>query len=253
MKAMRVIFLCFLAVSPIAGSAQPVNIISQGYAATNSWSGAYYDTADTQKQNPLFSDSGSNGGASVDGTPCNLSHVSASPPGLPSSEVQSLDMNIGAFAFHYDGHAPANGVLFDSPDQNGMYYAYSGAIFSTASANWVFQPTTDNLQISLVINQLIPAPGELDQTLSVTLTDASDSNTLLAFSSNMNSDAEMFSLNAGDMYQLSISDSLHVADRDNPTQDITAIIAPAPEPGTSILFLSGTAIVWCFRRCLHFS
>jgi hypothetical protein len=251
---MRIIFLCFLAASPIIGSAQPVNIISQGYTATNSWSGAYYDPSDfPPRQNPQFSDSGSNGGASVDGTPYNFSHVSTSPPGLPSSEIQSFDMSIGAFAFHYNGHAPANGGLLNHPDQNGIYYAYSGAIFSTASANWVFQPTSDNLQISLVINQHIPTPGYTDQTLSVTLTDVSGSNTLLAFSSMMNSDAEVFSLNAGDIYQLSISDSLEVVDKDNPTQDITATIVPVPEPGTSILFLSGTAIVWCFRRRPHFS
>jgi hypothetical protein len=160
-------------------------------------------------------------------------------------------MSIGAFAFHYDGHAPPSGGLFD---QNGMYYYYSGNIFSTASANWVFQPTSDNLQITLNINQIIGGPGLADQTLSVTLTDVSDSNnTLLAFSSHMNSEADVFPLSAGDIYQLSISDSLRVADKDTPVQDVTAIIAPAPEPGTSILFLSGTAIVWCLRKCLHFS
>jgi hypothetical protein len=254
MKAMRVILLCFLAVSPIIGSAQPVNIISQGYTATNSWFGAYYYTSDfPQKQNPLFSDSGSNGGVSVDGTPYNFSHVSASPPGLPSINVQSFDMSIGALAFHYNGHAPQNGTPYNYPDQNGIYYGYSGSISSTASANWVFQPTSDNLQISLAIHQRILAPGELDQTLSVTLTDVSGSNTLLAFSSKQNSETDVFSLNAGDIYQLSISDSLRVFDKDTPIQDVTATIVPVPEPGTSILFLSGTAIVWCFRRRPHFS
>jgi hypothetical protein len=162
-------------------------------------------------------------------------------------------MSIGAFAFHYNGHSPPNGGLLMQPDQNGMYYVYSGGIFSTASANWVFQPTIDNLQINLIINQEIGPPGEMDQTLSVTLTDVSDSNTLLAFSSNIHSDAEVFSLNAGDIYQLSITDSLKVFDKDTPIQDVTATIVPVPEPGTSILFLSGTAIVWCFRKCPHFS
>jgi hypothetical protein len=232
-----------------ADQADGVNILSQSYSISVSWQYQWYQELGAGPLTVYSSDNGTNSASANDGTPGNVGFVTPSPPGLgtpnflgqPLASGLYASSGISTFTFQSTGYALPG--FWSMTGSDGYDYYLSGHVDLSAQANWLFQPTSENQQITLNLSQ-----GDTyfsDQNLAVTLTDVTDLNTLLAYSygfgvqnGTVRSAAQtyVFSLNPGDQYQLSVSGQSDTSDTDILNQQFSASIEPAPEPSACCLF-----------------
>jgi hypothetical protein len=246
--------LCFLILSPITSSAQAVDgvdIISQNYSASVSWGYQWEVYTHSLSYEGSFGDSETNVATSNDGTPISVGFTTVSPPGI--GIPLNGGVSIAEFSFNTSAFAGNDTYGYGS---DGQYYESSGGDTQTSGqANWLFQPTDYNLQITL--NMTAGWWYSDGQHLSVTLSDVTSSTMLLNYSENGSPNeygtfqSDTFLLNPTDTYQLSISGNgeAHAGDLNN--QEVTASFAVVPEPATIYLFPLGIIIFITTRKCLQ--
>lgn len=264
MKYLAILVLSFLCLSKSLVLAQinGVDILSQSYSVSGDYSYAWNgDGIPLQGSGPF-------GGSSNDGTPLNVGYSVPAPAavlfpqnyfGTQIPSAHYVNYTIDTFAFQFSGFATGTGQALTSSDGN-VYSCSTDAAGNTSSAqaNWLFQPTSANEQITLNFGQ---SGGYItDQTLSVSLTDVTGNNILFNYSGDGEEYYTLspqkpplyFSLNSSDQYQLSVSSQSDIWDNDNLSQQFSASIEPkpAPEPSTFCLFPLAIAIFIASRK--HF-
>jgi hypothetical protein len=290
MKTAHQLFACFFCILPTIVSADTINganILSQSYSVSGSYQYSWYQ--DTEPMGPsLFGFSSSPnpsnlymtgsstfGGSSNDGTPLSVGVATPSPASIPPNSsgfstqngiYSSLWVNtsINTFNFQSTGYALQATGEYNILGADGLYYntGYGSGgngpiINNSAQASWLFQPTSDNLQILLNWSQNTGGYEAEDQQLSVTLTDVTDMNTLVDYNGtgelNGGSSNYAFSLNSDDQYQLSVTSTSSTFDSDQLEQDFSASIEPVPEPSVFLLFplavatFIGSRIFFCSK------
>jgi hypothetical protein len=260
-------FLWSLCLSASIVSADPVNgvnILSQSYSVSGSYAYAWYQsTSGTGQQGggALYSEgTGTFGASSSDGSLLQAGYLTPTPPiALSITSGLYVNYSINTFSFQFNGFALPGEHPFVSSDGSTAYWMTlppQTVITSSAQADWLFQPTADNQQITL--NFVQSGSSLIDQTLSMTLSDITGMNTLLAYSGHYYGDPNApqtlsFSLNSGDQYQLSITSQCNIFDFDGLNQQFSASIEPTLEPSVFFLFPLAFVSLIASRKLFSFN
>jgi hypothetical protein len=259
MKFLAIACIGFVAVSTsivLADVPAGVNILSQSYSASVSWNYGWdhvLNPQGVQSLQPYSNGSGTTNATSNNGTPISVGFTVVNPPGL--STGLGGGANLDTFSF-YIGSSAGNDQYGYGTD--GQYYQTGGGnTQASAQTSWLFQPTTNNLRMTL--NITAGWHYNFGEHLSLTLSDVTDSTTLLVYSENGFAPfpasgihaTETFSLTSGDSYQLNITGNTGATAGDFNNQGVTASFAVVPEPATFGLISCGLIVFLTAKKRLR--
>jgi hypothetical protein len=240
-KILAVVYFCLSSSFVHAGPIDGIHILSQRYSASGSWK---YTVNAGRACGSSTNYSGTYGGGS-DGIPINTGYTAPelNNPTLGNFSPVVGNTSINALSFSASAVCIPDGAGFIGSDGD-TYLVDSPEVNSQATASWTFQPTGGNVQLTLDFDQDMES-GNFNS-LSVTLSDITDMNTLLAYNNTLNygfqyiQQSDAYSLDSGDTYRLTIASRINAGESSQDCQNLTCCIGstlePAPEPSTFCLF-----------------
>ena len=263
--------LALFATTSLLHAQNGIQIISQSYNISASWSAIWelgqplyvtagpYPLGDWSAGYSSYPITGGYNLSSTDGSPLAASTVAITPgPAIQSYYNASSPLTASASIDLFSLQNNAQGYPYASyqiQGSAGAGYFLNGSIQTSVQASWLFSPDFNSLDASIITSGG-NAFGTQFANISVTLTDMTDSTTLLnivpsdpnnPFSFASSGDYQI-TVDPSHVYELSLSGWSDTFNGDDISENISASLTSVPEPGSCWLFSFGLAGLWGFKR-----